>query len=51
VKRLLAESFNLLSVDNKTTETCRTLCDKLKEEGASLRKSWNASNSKLKTLG
>jgi tRNA(fMet)-specific endonuclease VapC len=36
VKQLLEESFNLLSIDNKTIETYCTLYHKLKEEGASL---------------
>jgi tRNA(fMet)-specific endonuclease VapC len=36
VKQLLEESFNLLSIDNKTVETYCTLYHKLKEEGASL---------------
>ncbi len=33
VKRLLEESFTLLSIDNKTIETYCTLYGKLKEEG------------------
>jgi tRNA(fMet)-specific endonuclease VapC len=36
VKQPLEESFNLLSIDNKTVESYCTLYHKLKEEGASL---------------
>jgi hypothetical protein len=32
VKQLLAESFNLLSIDNKTVETYCTLCDNSKRK-------------------